>query len=85
MRLCAAKCVEDLSLSHQLCPTHKCASCIRRWESDTLAERCSNCSLESVDVGCAWVLTKHGGVAPAHRLGWGQRGLLGALRGGGWG
>lgn len=26
-------------------------------------------------------LTEHGGVAPVHRLGWGQRGLLGALSG----
>lgn len=25
--------------------------------------------------------TKHGSVAPVHRLGWGQRGLLGALSG----
>jgi len=27
--------------------------------------------------------TLHGGIAPVHRLGWGHRGLLGAMRGGG--
>lgn len=33
-------------------------------------------------MGCT-ELTKHGSVAPVHRLGWGERRLLGALRAGG--
>lgn len=55
-----------------------------------LTEQCSLCTLETAEVGCMYTnysaeLTKHGSVAPVHRLGWGQRGLLGALRRGGWG